>query len=202
MIINDDLGAFNDLLSEFGKMAKRTANGLVYDLLQGAGDYAGYVMSDGNAIFDAVNHKNYHSTGTALSATTLEAARVLVMRQKSAKGDALNILPRYLIVAPEQEITALTLINSTASTIDNKNNGVLNPFTNSLQVIVDSELAAGAWYLAGGTRTIKAGYLAGTGRRPIVQLDSTSLTKTIFQGVFDFGVVAEDHRSLYKNNGA
>jgi len=111
-------------------------------------------------------------------------------------------MPEFLIVAPEQEITARKLIAS-ASTLDvNKNAGVINPFANTLQVVVDSELAGGAWYLAGGMRTIKAGYLAGTGRKPIVQLDSTSLTKTVFQGVFDFGVVAEDYRSLYKNVGA
>ena len=106
------------------------------------------------------------------------------------------------MVAPEQEITALTLLNSLGSTTDSKNSNVINPFYKAMTVVVDSELDAGAWYLAGGNRTIKAGYLSGTGRRPIVQLDNTSLTRTVFQGVFDFGVVAEDYRSLYKNPGA
>jgi hypothetical protein len=89
-----------------------------------------------------------------------------------------------------------------SASIDTTNPALQNPFQNSMTVIVDAELTAGAWYVAGDRRTIKAGYLAGTGRRPIVQLDTTSLTKTVFQGVFDFGVVAEDYRSLYKNLGA
>jgi phage major head subunit gpT-like protein len=202
MIINDDLGAFNGLLAEFGKMAKRTANGIVYDLLQAKGDYASYLMKDGIAIFNTATHKNLASTGAALSASTLEAAMTAMKRQATAAGDALNILPKFLMVAPEQEITALTLLNSLASTTDSKNSNVINPFYKAMTVIVDSELDAGAWYLAGGTRTIKAGYLSGTGRRPIVQLDNTSLTRTVFQGVFDFGVVAEDYRSMYKNPGA
>lgn len=202
MIVNDDLGAFNGLLAEFGKMAKRTANGIVYDLLQAKGDYASYLMKDGIAIFNTATHKNLASTGAALSASTLEAAITAMKRQTTAAGDALNILPRFLIVAPEQEITALSIINSLASTTDNKNSNVMNPFYKAMTVIVDSELDAGAWYLAGGSRTIKAGYLSGTGRRPIVQLDNTSLTRTVFQGVFDFGVVAEDYRSMYKNPGA
>lgn len=202
MIVNDDLGAFNSLLAEFGKMAKRTANGIVYDLLQAKGDYASYVMKDGIAIFNTATHKNLASTGAALSASTLEAAITAMKRQTTAAGDALNILPRFLMVAPEQEITALSIINSLASTTDNKNANVLNPFYKAMTVVVDSELDAGAWYLAGGSRTIKAGYLSGTGRRPIVQLDNTSLTRTVFQGVFDFGVVAEDYRSMYKNPGA
>lgn len=202
MIVNDDLGAFNGLLAEFGKRARRTANGIVYDLLQAKGDYASYVMKDGTAIFNTATHKNLASTGAALSASTLEAAMTAMKRQATAAGDALNILPKFLMVAPEQEITALTLLGSLGSTTDNKNGNVINPFYKAMTVVVDSELDAGAWYLAGGSRTIKAGYLSGTGRRPIVQLDNTSLTRTVFQGVFDFGVVAEDYRSMYKNPGA
>ena len=201
MIVNDDLGGFNNLLSEFGQMAKRTANGIVYDLLQGKGDYAGYKMKDGLAIF-ASGHNNLASSGVAISEASLTAARTAMMRQTSQGGkDALNIIPEFLIVAPEQEITARKIIASASSLETTVNAGVINPFANSMKVVVDSELAAGAWYLAGGTRTIKAGYLSGTGRKPIVQLDSTSLTKTVFQGVFDFGVVAEDFRSVYKNVG-
>ena len=202
MIVNDDLGAFNNLLAEFGQMAKRTANGIVYDLLQAKGDYANYKMKDGLAIF-ASGHNNLASSGAAISEATLTAARTAMIRQKSQGGkDALNIIPRYLIVAPEQEITARKIIASASTLEVSKNAGVINPFAGSMQVIVDAELSAGAWYLAGDTRTIKAGYLAGTGRKPIVQLDTTSLTRTVFQGVFDFGVVAEDYRSLYKNPGA
>ena len=202
MIVNDDLGAFNTLLSEFGQMSKRTANGIVYDLLQGKGDYSGYKMKDGLAIF-ASGHKNLDASGALITEASLTAARTAMMRQTSQGGkDALNIVPEFLIVAPEQEITARKIIASASSLETSKNAGVINPFANSMKVVVDSELAAGAWYLAGGTRTIKAGYLSGTGRKPIVQLDSTSLTKTVFQGVFDFGVVAEDFRSVYKNVGA
>lgn len=201
MIVNDDLGAFNNLLTEFGQMSKRTANGTVYDIVQSKGDYSSYTMKDGLAIF-ASGHNNLSAAGAAISEATLTAARTAMMRQKSASGDALNIMPEFLIVAPEQEILARQIIASASTLEASKNSGVINPFAGSMKVVVDSELAAGAWYLAGGTRTIKAGYLAGTGRKPIVQLDSTSLTRTVFQGVFDFGVVAEDYRTLYKNLGA
>lgn len=200
MIINDDLGAFTNLLAEFGRMAKRTANGIAYDLLQGTGDFATYTMQDGFPVFDATNHNNYTTTGTALSELSLTAARTMMMRQTDAKGNALNIMPKFLIVAPEQETLAKKLIASPS--LDAANPAIQNPFVNSMVVVVDAELANGVWYIAGDRRTIKAGYLAGTGRRPIVQLDTTSLTQTVFQGVFDFGVVAEDYRGLYKNAGA
>ena len=200
MIINDDLGAFNDLLQEFGRMAKRTANGLVYDMLQKTGEFSAYKMADGKPIFDST-HKNI-GTGAVLSETSLEAAFTAMRRQKDSSGNALNITPKYLIVAPEQEVTANQIIASASSTADNKNSGVINPFKNSLKIIVDSELASGAWYVAGSRRTIKVGYLAGTGRRPVVKVNSQSLARTEFEGVFDIGVVADDYRALHKNPGA
>lgn len=201
MIINDDLGAFNNLLQEFGRMAKRTANGLVYDMLQKVGEFANYKMADGKAIFEATTHKNL-VTGAALSETSLETAVTAMRRQKDSEGNALNITPKFLIVAPEQEVAAKKLIASISSTVDNKNSGVVNPFMNAMTVIVDSELVSGAWYLAGNRRTIKVGYLAGTGRKPVVKVNSQSLARTEFEGVFDIGVVADDFRALVKNPGA
>jgi len=199
MIINDDLGAFTSLQNEFGRMAKRTANKLTYNMLQRTGAFSSYKMKDGKPIFDSA-HKNL-GTAAKLNATSLEAARTAIRRQKSANGNALNIMPKYLIIAPEQEITARTLLSSVASTEANTNAGVINPFYNMLQIIVDAELPSGAWYLAGDSRTLKVGYLSGSGRRPIVQIDTQSLTRTVFKGVFDFGVMAEDHRALYKTPG-
>lgn len=199
MLINDDLGAFNDIILGFGAMAKRTANGEVYDLLQAAGDYSGYKMADGKAIFHA-DHKNIGSAG-ALSVTSLTDGRTKMRRQTSASGDALNISPAYLLVAPELETTALQLLNS-ESTVGQSNAGVANPFRNSLKLIVDSELTAAPWYLAAPRRTIKVGYLKGTGRRPVVNEKERNLSGIRYECVFDFGVMAEDFRGLLKNLGA
>jgi len=78
---------------------------------------------------------------------------------------------------------------------------VANPFKNSLQPIVESELDALPWYLAANRRTIKVGYLAGTGRKPIVEEKERNLRFVEFDCVFDFGLFAEDFRGLYKNAG-
>ncbi|HEX5330797.1 Mu-like prophage major head subunit gpT family protein [Sulfuricurvum sp.] len=199
MLINDDLGAFNNIILDFGAMAKRTANGLVYDLLQSKGEYAGYKMADNKAIFDAA-HANYTSTGTALSTDSLTVARTLMRRQKDKSGTALSIAPKFLIVAPEQETLALQLITSETQ-LGQANAGVKNPFRNAVDVIVESELAATAWYMAAVRRTLKVGYLQGTNRRPIVAEKSRDLSGVEYECVFDFGVFAEDFRGLYKNNG-
>ncbi len=199
MLINDDLGAFNNIILDFGAMAKRTANGLVYDLLQAKGEFTNYKMADNKAIFDAA-HANYTSTGTALSTDSLTVARTLMRRQKDKSGTALSIAPKFLIVAPEQETLALQLITSETQ-LGQANAGVKNPFRNAVDVIVESELAATAWYMAAVRRTLKVGYLQGTNRRPIVAEKSRDLSGVEYECVFDFGVFAEDFRGLYKNNG-
>lgn len=199
MIINDDLGAFVDIVAEFGRMAKRTSNGIVYDILQNKGSYANYKMNDDKTIFDA-SHKNVSTTGAVLATDTLSAARVLMKRQKDGEK-ALNISPKYLLVAPEQETKALQLLNS-ESDVNSTNSGVKNPHKNTLIPIVDSELEAGPWFMAAANNTIKVGYLQGTNKQPVVEQKSSDIDGAEFKCVFDFGVVVTDHRGLYKNLGA
>ncbi|HKM18781.1 MAG TPA: Mu-like prophage major head subunit gpT family protein [Aliarcobacter sp.] len=199
MIINDDLGAFVNIVAEFGRMAKRTSNGIVYDILQNKGSYANYKMNDDKTIFDA-SHKNVSTTGAALGTETLSAARVLMKRQKDGEK-ALNISPKYLLVAPEQETKALQLLNS-ESDVNSTNSGVKNPHKNTLIPIVDSELEAGPWFMAAANNTIKVGYLQGTNKQPVVEQKNSDIDGAEFKCVFDFGVVVTDHRGLYKNLGA
>ena len=200
MIINDDLNAFTDIIQDFALMAKRTANGLVYDLLQGKGEFANYKMADGKPIFDSA-HNNVDTTGAAPAIDTLTAARVKMRRQKDASGTPLNINPRYIIVSPENETQVRQLLTSETA-VGQNNPGVVNPFRGALEVIVDAELDPTPWYLAASRRTIKVGYLSGTGRRPIVAEKERTLRYMSYECVFDFGLFAEDFRGLYKNAGA
>jgi len=200
MLINDDLGAFQKFFEEFGVMARRSANSIVYDLLQGRGEFKNYKMSDGKAIFDANTHKNYDATGAAIETASLTSARTKMRRQEE-DGVKLNITPKYLLVSPENEAAALQLLHSESDPAAN-NSGVVNVHRNTLDVVVDSELEATPWYLAASRRTIKVLYLQGTGRKPIVRESDRNLSGVTFECVFDFGVYAEDFRGLYKNAGA
>lgn len=197
MIINDDLSAFTNIVAEFAQMAKRTANGRVYDLLQGKGDFAGYKMNDNKALFHS-EHKNM-DTATALNSDSLSAARVKMRRQTDGKVQ-LNIDPKFLIVSPENEAIARKLITS-ESDLNGNNSGITNIHKNSLDVIIESELDPAPWYLAAGRRTIKTGTLAGTGGQPIVTERQRSGGGIEYDCLFDFGLMVEDFRGLYKNSG-
>lgn len=201
MLINDDFGVFQTIIAEWGKKAKRTVNGHVYDLLQKRGEYANFAMGDGLPLFEAAKHKNYTASGTALSSAALTAARVGMRRQTDKKGVALNINPKFLFVSPENETTALQLLNSEAD-VGGSNSGVTNPHKGSLTPIVDAEIDALPWFLAASTNTVKVGFLMGTNKGPIIAEKQRTLSSVTLEVVFDFGVTAVNHRGLYKNNGA
>lgn len=124
------------------------------------------------------------------------------MRSQTAQNGTtrLNIAPKFLIIPAELETTARILLGSMGNVTDNKNAGVVNPYQGVVDIIVDGNLTGTEWYLAHSRRTIKAGYLAGTGRRPLLQVDRNALSNTSFEGIFDFGVMAQDYRGLYKGN--
>ena len=201
LLINDDLGIFVDDLQEMVQEVEVFKNRHVYNLLEGVEEYKDYVMDDGKPIFDA-SHNNYDAIGTALSVETLGAARTKMMRQKDFDGRKLRITPKYLIVPPELEVTAYQLLNSTADP-SAQNAGVKNPVQGLYIPISDTEITSTtAWYLAAAKKTIKVGGLQGTDGKPIVEEVGRSNIKGIeYELVFDFGVVAEDFRGLYKNNG-
>jgi len=200
MIVNDDLNAFTNMLAGVTERAGNLAEGMVYDLLRKQGDQAGYKMSDGKAVFHA-DHKNilgsvFDSAGVALEAGILKMRQQMMANGKSRA----NIAPKYLIVPAELETKAYILLNSIGNVGDNKNAGVVNPFNGAVQVIVSGQLAPTEWYLVADKRTIKTGYLAGTGRRPLLQVDRNALSNTSFEGIFDFGVMAQDYRGMVKGN--
>jgi len=201
MIINDELNAFANTIDDFALLAKRTANGLVYDLLQSKGDYTNYKMGDGKPIFDATAHKNIASSGAKLTIDALTTARTAMRRQTGPGGIPLDVTPKFLIVAPENETKAKRIVYSPTD-VSQDNPDVINPFKNSFEIVIDPELDPKPWYLAAQRKTIKVGYLRGSNRMPQIMETRRDLRGVIYQCVFDFGLFAEDFRGLYKNPGA
>jgi phage major head subunit gpT-like protein len=198
MIINDDLGAFTTLMGNFGRMAMTTANGIAYDLLQGKGKYANYVMADGLGVFDPARE---NTALDALSSEALSAGRLAMSKHKSIDGvTPLNITPKYLIVPPALEVTAREILNAT-SKVGADNVNVPNVNQNLYELVIDPEITSDtAWYLMADYRTLKMGYLAGTNRSPVTKMNDSTVSRTVFEGVFDIGVMAEDYRGLYRGN--
>jgi len=191
MFINADITPFTTMIGDLAESASRRAELTVYNQLTNG------VMTDGTGLYDS-SHNN--SGDFDLTEDGLASARTLMQRQTASNGTKLFITPKYLVVAPEDEVKARVLIASTGSTNDNKNSGVINPHYGSLEVIVSPFLEAGTWYLMAGRRTITAVYLLGSNRRPQFKMSQASITHTEFEGVFDFNAGIDDYRGFVKAN--
>lgn len=196
-IINDDLGALNQMPAKYGAAAKRMIDNMVYKVL------TDNPTIEGAALFHN-SHKNLGSG--ALSVASLGAAKAAMAKQKNIGGkESLNIQPAFLIVPVDLEVVAAQLINSVVD--PSKNNAAVNPFANKLTVVstpILSDSSQAVWYLAsapGFCPTVEVTYLNGVDSPTIesaVQFDTLGIKYRIYQ---DVGVNLLDFRGLYKSSG-
>lgn len=156
-LINDDLDALTAIPQKLGAAARRTEADLVYAIFND-----NPLMADGVALFDN-SRGNLIASAGALSAQYLEDAVIVLRKAKDISGVGyLGIRPRFLLVPPELEITALQLLasltNTTASATAIPNSDIAR-----IEVIVEPRLTnATDWFLLGsGVETIEVGRLAG-----------------------------------------
>jgi hypothetical protein len=102
MITNDDVGALQRIPQKMVGAAKRTMSKFVWDFFESNPN-----MEDGNAWF----HASRNNLGTsALTASSIAAARIALLRQKEIGSDAdLGLIMKYLMVPPELEEQARDL---------------------------------------------------------------------------------------------
>lgn len=201
MIINDDLSAFSNLVSEIGESADLLINELVYAYLERRGKYASAVLGDGKALFHA-DHKNIASTAGAPTETTLSAMRTMMTRQVDAQGEKIRVMPRHIIVPVELQDAATKLMVSSATLEANKNSGVKNVYERAYNVISDPAIEnTFAWYLL-ANKAINLGVLAGTGGRPIVEMvKESSIDGLEYAALIDFSIYASRYQYSAKNAG-
>ena len=204
-IVNDDLQAFTELFAEIGRQAPRKIADVCYTTLLGnAGS------------FFATGAGNYaEGAETALSVASLAAAVTLLRQQKSADGENIGLTARYLVVPPELEMLALTLINSEfiSRIADTDELPTGNPWRGRLELEVEPRLSDDdfhasvstlAWYVFAGplNPSLVVSYLNGV-ENPVVeqvQMPGNVLGFGL-RGYIDFGVDTADPRAGVKMKG-
>ena len=203
-IINDDLRAFDRLVSAFGNSSRRLENRLVYAQIT-----ANAALSDSVALFHATHANLGIGAGSVLALAGLTAARLAMRTQKGANAESLNIAPSYLIVPSALETVAYQL--TSANYVAAKQSDV-SEFRSggrtSLEPIVESlldETSATAWYLAannGQIDTVEYCYLDGA-EGPMIESEvGFEVDGISYKCREDFATKAIDYRGLYKANGA
>lgn len=104
-LINDDLGAFNDMVQRLGTAAARSVAKFATDL---------YCDANGpDATFFSSGHNNIATSNPALSIAGLQTAMSKLAAQTDTDGEPIYIEALELVVPPALEITAQNIINAT-----------------------------------------------------------------------------------------
>ncbi len=204
-IVNDDLRAFERLVSAFGFAARRLENRTVYSQLT-----ANANLADGIALFEAATHKNLGTgAGSALQFSSLTTARTAMRVQKGLQAEELNLAPSYLIVPAGLEQTAYQLTSSnyvpaTKAEVNEFRTGGRTALEPIIEPVLDANSAT-AWYLAAASSqvdTVEYCYLDGA-EGPMIESEVGFETDGVsYKCRLDFAAKAIDYRGLYKAAGA
>lgn len=114
MFLNDDAGAFADLGSRIGGMARQTIERQVYVLLT-SNSGAGPTLEDSVALFHA-DHSNLATVGTTPTQTTIATAVAAMMTQTGMGDDGASLVvgapPRFSLSGPTRAMVIESIVKS------------------------------------------------------------------------------------------
>lgn len=203
-IINDDLRAFDRLVTAFGTAARRLENRLVYAQLT-----ANAALSDGVALFHSTHANLSTGGGSALALGTLATGRSAMRLQKGAQSEELNITPNYLIVPAALEtlayqLTSANYVPAKATDTNEFRSGGRTALEPIVEPVLDAASAT-AWYLAsnsGQIDTVEYCFLDGA-EGPVIETEVGFENDGVsYKCREDFAAKAIDFRGLYKAAGA
>jgi hypothetical protein len=204
-IINDDLGALNQVPTMLGRGAALKFNKVFWTAFMN------------NAAFFTAARGNYQEgSGTPLAIASLTAAELLFLNQTDANSAPLGVAPEILLVPNALNVTATQLMRDTEVRDTTASTKYLtgNPHAGKFRVVRSSYLSNStitgysttAWYLLtnpASLATIEACFLNGQQAPTVETADADFNTLGIqMRGYHDFGVALQDYRAGLKSKGA
>jgi hypothetical protein len=199
LIINDDLGAIQRIVSAYGSAAKSLIADLVYGLINGGA--ATYQLSDGEYIYSNA-HANI-ATGETTLADGLANMRLKMRKQTSLDGRYLNLIPMFLVAGAEREdeIEKAQSDRFVATQASGDNS-----FIRMLSAVTDPRLSSAPYYIFASPSmvdTIEVAYLQGTGRSVFTeQKMGFDVDGMEIKARLDVGAKWIDHRGVVYNDGS
>jgi hypothetical protein len=201
-IINDDLGAFESLVSLLARKARLAAEKALY--LQ---------VCENTDNFYTVARNNRH-INNPLGIQGLATAEAAMLGQADADGDPIYAMPRYLLVPPALRWLADTIYTSATiqtTTTTDRGRPVDNPFRGRFEVVSSPYLQASTipgsssttWYLVADPALLPAwqiAYLDGRRAPTIETADAEFNTLGLaMRAYWDFGIARIDYRGVSKS---
>ncbi|MGH2343837.1 MAG: Mu-like prophage major head subunit gpT family protein [Chloroflexota bacterium] len=212
-IVNDDLYAIKQIPTKLAVSAAYTLAEFVYALVAANGS----AIYDSFKLFDSVNHGNTAiitanlgtaNSGAALTGAALQTAVTKMRRQTNMAAKPIGLKPRYLIVPPELEFTAMTITKSAGAPGNNFND--INPMMGYAEVIVAPQIATASYWIAAADPrvidTVEIGFVGGQVSpqlfiqdQPLFGSNFTNDTIT-YKVRHEYGGAVVDYRGFYLGN--
>lgn len=202
-IINDDLGAFNDLAQRFGRAAALSIEADVYALI-GENSGLGPTQSDSQPLFHS-NRANV-GAGAALSVESLDADAVVLSAQKDPSGNEYLDLQPSILLVPRGLAGSAKVINDAQYDPDTANkmqrpNKVRGMFSD---IVGTPRLAGTRRYTLADPNVapvFAVGFLEGQQAPVLESKDGWRVDGTEMKVRLDYGVGAVDYRGAVTNAG-
>lgn len=198
VLVNDDLGAFSDLVNMASRRVADFENATFYAMmLKNSG--AGPTLSDNKAVFHS-GHGNLAASGGAIGVSTVSDGRAALRKQTSLDGLRLNIAPSLIVCGPDKETEAEQLI----AAIQPQQASNVNPFSGRLSTVADANITGNQWWLFADPLVSEVfiyGYLAGNPGPRFMTKEGFDTDGVALRVTLDFGCGAVDYRGAYRNAG-
>lgn len=201
-LVNDDISAFTQAPGQMISSALRYKSDIIYAVLSD-----NPAMSDTFTLFDSVNHANDVGVG-ALDPTQLGIAVALLRKQTATGGGYMNLTPRFLIVSPDDEQNARTLLSgywnyqaggATALALGVDGAAPLYP---EMVIVVDPRVASPLYYVAtspGEALSVELAVLTGTSEGVSTETEMVFKNDTNSWKVrCEAGAAAADYRGIVR----
>jgi hypothetical protein len=207
-LMNDDLGAFEDVPNRLGRGAARTLAKFVTDLYVGTTGPDGTFFASGNA--------NIVTSNPVLSLAALNTAWGILRSMKDSDSEPIMVESVILVVPPALEVTARNIVNATTvrQTTAGGASGLeletQNWLGSSLSVVVDpyipiiasSSNGSTSWFLFAspsvGRPAIEVGQLAGFQEPALYQkmANTVRIGGGMDQMAGDFSTMSQEYKAV------
>lgn len=192
-IINDELGAFAQVLNSVAGRVARFENSFAWTVVD-----KNPKLSDGKAIFHA-DHGNT-AAFAAIDETSISVGETAIMMQKDMDGGVLNLSSRFLITPPALKVSAKKAV----AAITPATAADFNTYAGELEVVTEANLNASSWYLAADPAMAPAfvySYLEGLEGPRLSTREGFTTDGMEWKVAIDFAVGAVDGKPWHRRRG-
>lgn len=200
MLVNDDLGAIDQILGSAGDSVLIFENTTFFNMFLSATQAGPTLNQDSLAVYHTT-HGNLAGTPAAITVASLGIARAAMRIQKTISGLYINVPPRIILTGPTKETEADQIVASISPQLSTS----VNPFSGRLESISDANIPGTNWYLftdPGRVPNFIYGFLNGANGPRTRTFEPFGVQGVKISLEHDFGVGAIDYRGTFRNAGA